>query len=141
MRALILGVAAALLAGAVSAQPYQRDDRQDGRYDRGGAEQRDNQRGDRDGDQRYDHRDGRRYDHRDYRRSGWGQDYGNRGHHWRYGERMGYNDWNGAQRIDYRRYRLRQPPRGYEWRQSNGQFVMAAIATGVIASIIISNGR
>ena len=129
MRALILGVAAAaLLAGAVSAQPYQRDDR----YDRGG-DQRDNNRG----DQRYDHR----YDHRGYQHSGWGQDYGNRGHHWRSGERMGYNDWNGAQRVDYRRYRLRQPPRGYEWRQSNGQYILGAVATGVIASIILSNGR
>jgi Ni/Co efflux regulator RcnB len=71
---------------------------------------------------------------------GWGQDRGN-GHRWARGERMGYNDWNGASRVDYRRYHLRQPPRGYEWRQQNGQFILGAVATGVIASIILNNGR
>jgi Ni/Co efflux regulator RcnB len=71
---------------------------------------------------------------------GWGQDYG-AGHGWRRGERMGYNDWSGAPVVDYRIHRLRHPPRGYEWRESNGRYVMVAIATGVIASIILSNGR
>ena len=75
------------------------------------------------------------------RHNGWGQDYGGGDHHWRRGQRMGYNDWSGARVIDYREHRLRQPPRGYEWREANGQYVMAAIATGVIASIIINNGR
>ena len=71
---------------------------------------------------------------------GWGQDRGN-GHRWARGERMGYNDWNGASRVDYRRYHLRQPPRGYEWRQQNGQFILGAVATGLIASIILNSGR
>jgi Ni/Co efflux regulator RcnB len=74
------------------------------------------------------------------RHAGWGADMGG-GHHWRRGQRMGYNDWNGAQVVDYRQHHLRQPPRGYEWRQSNGQYVLAAVATGLIASIILSNGR
>ena len=72
--------------------------------------------------------------------AGWGHDQG-AGHHWNNGEHMGYNDWNGAQRIDYRQYHLRQPPEGYEWRESNGQYVLGAIATGVIASAIIEGGR
>ena len=71
---------------------------------------------------------------------GWGRDQGN-SHHWNRGERMGYNDWNGASRVDYRRYHLRQPPRGYEWRQQNDQFILGAIATGAIASIMLNNGR
>jgi Ni/Co efflux regulator RcnB len=54
---------------------------------------------------------------------------------------MGQNDWNGAQPVDYRARHLRQPPRGYEWRESNGQYVLAAVATGVIASIMLSGGR
>ena len=54
---------------------------------------------------------------------------------------MGYNDWNNAERVDYRRYHLRQPPRGYEWRRQNDQFVLGAITTGVIASIILNSGR
>jgi Ni/Co efflux regulator RcnB len=71
---------------------------------------------------------------------GWGRDYQG-SHQWRRGQQIGYNDWNGAQPVDYRSHHLRQPPRGYEWRQSNGQYILAAVATGVIASIILSNGR
>ena len=73
-------------------------------------------------------------------RAGWGQDQG-AGHQWNRGERMGQNDWNGAQRVDYRRHHLRRPPNGYEWRQSNGQYVLAAVATGLIASIVLGAGR
>ena len=54
---------------------------------------------------------------------------------------MGYNDWNSAPRVDYRQYHLRQPPRGYEWRRHNDQFVLGAIAGGLISSIIMSSGR
>lgn len=72
--------------------------------------------------------------------NGWANDRGN-GHHWRRGERMGYNDWNNAPTVDYRQYRLRQPPHGYEWRRQNNQFVLVAVATGLIASIILNSGR
>src|SRR5580704_17230805 len=75
-----------------------------------------------------------------YQRISWGQDQGG-DHHWRQGERMGRNDWATAQPVDYRAHHLRQPPRGYEWRQSNGQYVLAAVATGLIASIILANGH
>ena len=71
---------------------------------------------------------------------GWGQDRGN-SHHWQRGERMGYNDWQTAQPVDYRQHHLRHPPRGYEWRQSNGRYVLAAVATGVIASMIIAGSH
>ena len=37
---------------------------------------------------------------------------------------------------DWRAYRLQQPPRGYQWVGVGGDFVLAAIATGVIANII-----
>ena len=72
--------------------------------------------------------------------NGWGRDRG-MSHRWNRGERMGYNDWNGAQRVDYRRYNLRQPPRGYEWRRQNNQYILVAVATGLIASIILNAGR
>ncbi len=73
---------------------------------------------------------------------GWGQDYGsNAGRHWKRGQRMGYNDWSSASAVDYHQHHLRAPPRGYEWRQSNGNYVLAAVATGVIASIIYNSGR
>lgn len=71
---------------------------------------------------------------------GWGRDLGAR-HSWRRGERVGYGDWQGARVIDYRQYHLRRPGPGYEWRESNGSYIMVAIATGLIASAIISQGR
>jgi Ni/Co efflux regulator RcnB len=73
--------------------------------------------------------------------AGWGQDHGSDGHQWGRGDRMGYNDWNNAPRVDYRQHHLRRPPNGYEWRESNGQYVMAAVATGLVASMILDSNR
>ena len=39
---------------------------------------------------------------------------------------------------DWRAYRLAAPPRGYHWVQVGGDFVLVAIATGIIANIILS---
>jgi len=58
----------------------------------------------------------------------------------------GWNGWHrggyyhGPRYVvrDYGRYRLRPPPRGYEWVQSNGQFVLLAVTTGVIADILLN---
>lgn len=58
---------------------------------------------------------------------------------WRKGARMNHDDWNRGERVDYHRYRLKAPPRGYEWRQVDGNYVMAAVATGVIASVIAAS--
>lgn len=41
------------------------------------------------------------------------------------------NDWRG--------HRLSAPPRGYNWVQNGGDYLLVAIATGVIAQIILSN--
>ncbi|WP_426702568.1 RcnB family protein [Rhodanobacter sp. Col0626] len=41
---------------------------------------------------------------------------------------------------DWRARRLREPPRGYHWiRSDDGQFLLVAIASGVIADILLSN--
>jgi Ni/Co efflux regulator RcnB len=71
---------------------------------------------------------------------GWGADHNN-GRDWQRGGRVGYDDWRAAPAVDYRSHHLRHPPRGYEWRESNGRYVMAAIATGVIASVIMNGAR
>lgn len=43
---------------------------------------------------------------------------------------------------DYNNYGLRQPPRGYYWRRDNrGEFLLVAIATGIIADLILHGGR
>ena len=39
---------------------------------------------------------------------------------------------------DWRGHRLSAPPRGYRWVQVGGDYVLAAIATGVIASLILN---
>ncbi|GFZ96203.1 RcnB family protein [Dyella caseinilytica] len=41
---------------------------------------------------------------------------------------------------DWRRYRLQPPPRGYQYiRSDNGDFLLAAITTGAILSIIAAS--
>ena len=62
-------------------------------------------------------------------------------HHqeWRKGYHMRGEDWSRGQRVDYHAYHLSAPPRGYEWREVDGNYVMAAVATGVIASVIVAS--
>ncbi len=81
-------------------------------------------------DRRYDHRryDDRRYGYRDARPR-------YREHHrWERGHR-----YYGPTYVvrDYGRYRLRPPPRGYRWVQSNNDYLLVAIATGIILDIAI----
>lgn len=40
---------------------------------------------------------------------------------------------------NWRVHHLSPPPRGYYWVQTGGDFVLAAIATGLIAQIVVSN--
>jgi len=58
---------------------------------------------------------------------------------WRKGAHMNHDDWNRGERVDYGHYHLHAPPRGYEWREVDGNYVMAAVATGVIASIVAAS--
>jgi hypothetical protein len=58
---------------------------------------------------------------------------------WKKGYHMKHDDWNRGERVDYRQYHLNAPPRGYEWREVDGNYVMAAIATGVIASVVVAS--
>ncbi|HEV2577204.1 MAG TPA: RcnB family protein [Acidobacteriaceae bacterium] len=59
---------------------------------------------------------------------------------WKKGYHMRQEDWSRGERVDdWRAYHLRQPPRGYEWREVDGNYVLAAVATGVIASVIAAS--
>ena len=59
---------------------------------------------------------------------------------WKKGYHMKQEDWSRAQRVDdWKAHHLRQPPRGYEWREVDGNYVLAAVATGVIASAIVAS--
>lgn len=58
---------------------------------------------------------------------------------WRRGDRVSASQRAHYQRVDYRRERLREPPRGYEYvRTDRGETLLVAVATGVILSAILS---
>jgi Ni/Co efflux regulator RcnB len=62
-------------------------------------------------------------------------------HHdeWKKGAKIRDEDWNRGEQVDYRERHLRAPPHGYEWRQVDGNYVLAAAATGVIASVVAAS--
>ncbi|HWW26881.1 MAG TPA: RcnB family protein [Caulobacter sp.] len=125
-RLIITTLAATLLAGtALSGTAMAAGQRYD---DRGRYDQRH--------DDRYDRHDRRDYGHsrreaaherRDYRR-------------WERGQRLDarYRD-NRYYVSDWRRHGLRAPPRGYRWQRVDNNYILAAVATGLIASVIIAN--
>ena len=129
------------LGGAASAQNYH------GGHNGGGHHQ-DHNGGNRGGD-RDDHRgrQGGSYGHNNYggNNRGYQQSYRNSGWHdrsdWRPGGYVARNDWDRGYRVDYRSYRgLYAPPYGYEWRRVDNNYVLAQIASGLIASLIINGG-
>lgn len=56
------------------------------------------------------------------------------------GDRMPYQ-YRTRQYVveDWRGHRLSAPPRGYHWVQSGGDYILVAIATGVILQLLLSN--
>lgn len=60
-------------------------------------------------------------------------------HNFRKGGRLP-TEYRGKQYVvdDWRSHRLSAPPRGYHWVQTGGDYVLAAIATGVIAQILLN---
>jgi Ni/Co efflux regulator RcnB len=58
---------------------------------------------------------------------------------WRKGAKIQDQDWKRGEQVDYRQRHLRAPPNGYEWRMVDGNYVLAAVATGVIASVVAAS--
>ena len=154
---LFQSMACAVLAFAVTAPVLARENDHRGRdrdrsshYDRR-DDRRDDRRNDHNRRQAYGHgysegpRDDRRYDNRHYDdrryyapprvtyRPAPGY------HRWAKGQR--YRDYYGGPVYvvnDYNRYQVRHPPRGYHWvRDDRGNLLMVAIATGVIADLML----
>ena len=82
------------------------------------------------------HRDNDRHDnYRDNDRHDNGKHRG-----WYKGGHIDRSDWNRGYRVnDYRRYHLQRPPRGYEWRRVDNNYVLAAAATGLIMGLVLAN--
>ena len=110
------------------------------------------------GDQHNDHRgnayDDHRYDPRYYQRYDphenryypgyhYGGNWRGRGagpnHYWYRGSRLP-REYNSRYYVvdDWRGHHLSAPPSGYHWVQAGGDYVLAAIATGVIAAILLN---
>lgn len=113
------------------------DHRNEHRNDARGHDRGDDRQARHEGPTRWDNRDGRDY---------WNGRYANRGrgagpsHSYYVGNRLPpvyhqpryvINDW--------RSHQLRQPPRGYHWVQSGGDYLLVAITTGVILQLLLSN--
>lgn len=61
-----------------------------------------------------------------------------------------HNDWHKGERLpqeyrdrnyvvdDWHGHGLQPPPRGYQWVGVNGDYVLAAVATGIIANVLLS---
>ena len=101
-----------LSSGALFAQDYGHDQDHGDQHDHG--------------DHRDDHRGPGMYDRG--RQEGW----------YRQGGRVP-EDYRGGTYVvsDWRGNHLRQPPRGYHWvRSDNGDFLLIAVSTGIIASIL-----
>jgi Ni/Co efflux regulator RcnB len=60
-------------------------------------------------------------------------------HHWARGERLPREYMGGGYYVDYRAYHLRAPPPGYRWVRVDDRYILVALATGLIASIILAN--
>lgn len=137
---LTAAVALSILAsaGAASAQPYGRfDDRQTDR-----REQRDDR-----NDSRFDRRDDRqdnRYERRADRRYQAGRYQAPRGYqsrNWHRGDVLPSSYRGSSYRIDHRAYGLGAPPRGYGYVRVGDDVVLTALATGVIASVVLQMFR
>lgn len=74
-----------------------------------------------------------RYSYNDGRHDGYRQEY----------RRGGYlhSEYRGSRYVvsDWRSRRLSAPPYGYQWVQADDNYVLAAIATGLIAQVLLNN--
>ena len=116
-------------------QRQQQDQRRDQRNER-----------DRDRDNRNDNRNDSRNDNRQQPqrwsdgRGGWDERGAGPGHNFHRGERLPVY-YQSRQYVveDWRGHRLSAPPRGYHWVQTGGDYVLVAIATGIILQLLLNN--
>lgn len=55
---------------------------------------------------------------------------------WRKGSHIKHEDWDRGEKIDYRQNHLSAPPRGYEWRMVDGNYVLANSSSFQINAVI-----
>jgi Ni/Co efflux regulator RcnB len=136
---IAIGVAA---SGSALAQRGDHDGRNDGRNDGrdNGHQQYGQQRDHDDRGNSADHRNdrGQKFGRDEYRRD----EYRGAGprHDMRRGQRLSQEYRNNRYVVsDWRARRLSAPPRGQHWVQAGNDYVLASIATGIIAQVLLSN--
>ncbi|GGC94601.1 RcnB family protein [Undibacterium terreum] len=137
---VIVSAIMAMSIGLGNVAYAQNDDHRD---DRGRGNQGNDRRGDDRRDHRDDHRDdrGNRYDQgRVYAEGSHNDRYENQRHRFQKGERLP-PEYRAKQYVvdDWRGHHLNAPPRGYHWVQSGGDYVLAAVATGLILQVLLNN--
>jgi Ni/Co efflux regulator RcnB len=130
---VICAIAAASLGmGSLSFAQGRGNDRDNNRQ---GYQQRDNDR------QGYQNRDNDRRGNGVGNRGGRDDQfaYGARGPEWRRGGHVP-QQYRGHQYVvnDWRGHHLSAPPRGHQWVQVGGDYVLVAIATGIIAQLLLN---
>jgi len=55
---------------------------------------------------------------------------------WKRGAVIHHEDWDRGDKVDYTQYHLAAPPRGYEWRMVDGNYVLANSATFQIRTVV-----
>lgn len=132
-RAMIFALGAVFLSTGQSS--FARNDKGNGdRHDRGRQEQM--QRGD-----QHARRDrGWEYSRHAYRFEGQDARGAGPSHQFHRGERLSPEYHNKHYVVDdWRGHHLNAPPRGYHWVQAGGDYVLVAIATGIIVQLLLNN--
>lgn len=55
---------------------------------------------------------------------------------WKKGAHIRSEDWGRGEQVDWHAHHLRRPPNGYEWREVDGNYVLAN-SGGVIFSVVV----
>jgi Ni/Co efflux regulator RcnB len=55
---------------------------------------------------------------------------------WKRGAAIKHEDWDRGDKIDYHQYKLSAPPRGYEWRMVDGQYILVNTSSFQIRTVV-----
>ena len=130
---VVYAIAAATLG--VSSLSFAQDLRRGDRFDEPRIIRVDDRR-----DDRRDFRQERRADRHDYRHGPQVRYYQARGPQFQRGRYIP-QEYRSRQYVvvNHQQHRLYAPPRGHQWVQVGGDYVLIAIATGLIANLILNN--
>lgn len=57
---------------------------------------------------------------------------------WKKGAHIRDEDWKRGEHIEWKEHHLHRPPDGYEWREIDGNYVLANSSSGVISMTVVA---